>query len=347
MNNMPIMQIKDLLKQSEDALIFPAFSLQIFEGQSVAIYSNINVRRALLDMLSGETAISDGEITVGQWRLSARKSAYHPEMGILFADDAMYKRLNVNEHFRFFKQLYGAKSPIDDLLHAVRLEPKKYEKTKSLSHSEKKRVRMAKLLFQDPSLFVFEEPTQNVDFENKSIFYKLVENLQQGGKGVLILTENMKSAVALADRAYHLDEKGLRVIEAAEKEIAAVEGPTPEEETVRPLKFEKIPTRVDEKMVLFDPPEIDYIEGRSGQSNIYVNGEAFPGIFTLAELEARLKPYGFFRCHRSYIVNLQKVCEIITWTRNSYGLILDDKARTEIPLSKTKMAELKEMLGLK
>ncbi|MDR0435024.1 MAG: LytTR family transcriptional regulator DNA-binding domain-containing protein [Gracilibacteraceae bacterium] len=37
-----------------------------------------------------------------------------------------------------------------------------------------------------------------------------------------------------------------------------------------------------------------------------------------------MKPYGFFRCHRSYIVNLQKVREIITWTRNSYGLILDD-----------------------
>jgi ABC-2 type transport system ATP-binding protein len=242
--------------------------------------------------------------------------------------------------------LYESKSLIDDLLRAVRLESKKYEKAGNLSHSERKRVRMARLLFQDPSLFVFEEPTQNVDAETKGIFYKLVENLQNSGKGVLILTENMKSAVASADQAYHLDEKGLRAIADAEKELAAREGPAPGEETARPLKFEKIPTRADEKMVLFDPPEIDYVESLCGQSNIYVKGEAFPGIFTLAELEARLKPYGFFRCHRSYIVNLQKVCEIITWTRNSYGLILDDRARTEIPLSKAKMAELKEMLGL-
>ena len=65
------------------------------------------------------------------------------------------------------------------------------------------------------------------------------------------------------------------------------------------------------------------------------------------ELEERLLPYGFFRCHRSYIVNLQKVREVITWTRNSYSLVLDDRAKSNIPLSKGKMAELKEMIGLK
>ena len=49
-------------------------------------------------------------------------------------------------------------------------------------------------------------------------------------------------------------------------------------------------------------------------------------------------PFGFFRCHRSYIVNLQKVREVITWTRNSYSLILENKEKTSIPLSKAKMA---------
>lgn len=76
-------------------------------------------------------------------------------------------------------------------------------------------------------------------------------------------------------------------------------------------------------------------------------GEAFPTTFTLQELEERLIYYGFFRCHRSYIVNLQKVREVITWTRNSFNLILDDDPKSSIPLSKAKMSQLKEMLGLK
>ncbi len=38
---------------------------------------------------------------------------------------------------------------------------------------------------------------------------------------------------------------------------------------------------------------------------------------TLSEREARLTGFGFFRCHRSYLVKLQRVREVITWTRNS------------------------------
>ena len=110
---------------------------------------------------------------------------------------------------------------------------------------------------------------------------------------------------------------------------------------IQPVRFEKIPTKVNEKIVLFDPPEIDYIESNDGQSSLHINGEEFPTMFTMNELEERLQHFGFFRCHRSYIVNLQKVREVITWTRNSYSLILDDEKKSNIPLSKTKMAELK------
>ena len=81
--------------------------------------------------------------------------------------------------------------------------------------------------------------------------------------------------------------------------------------------------------------------------HLHINGEEFPTTFTMNELEERLQHFGFFRCHRSYIVNLQKVREVITWTRNSYSLILDDEKKSNIPLSKSKMAELKVMLGLK
>nr|WP_235918146.1 LytTR family transcriptional regulator DNA-binding domain-containing protein [Paenibacillus lutrae] len=141
---------------------------------------------------------------------------------------------------------------------------------------------------------------------------------------------------------------------AAEPDEAAVAAETAKDEddaepevTSQPVRFGKIPTKMNDKIILFDPPEIDYIESSEGQSNIYIKGDVYPSAFKINELEERLRPYGFFRCHRSYIVNLQKVKEIVTWTRNSYSLILEDQAKSSVPLSKTKMAELKEMLGLK
>lgn len=112
------------------------------------------------------------------------------------------------------------------------------------------------------------------------------------------------------------------------------------------FQLNKISAKVEDKIILFDPQEIDYIESRDGQSYLYTRGEGFPTGLTLKELEQRLSHQGFFRCHRSYIVNLQKIREVITWTRNSYSLSLVDKKSSEVPLSKSKLNELKELLGV-
>ncbi|URN95846.1 MAG: LytTR family transcriptional regulator DNA-binding domain-containing protein [Candidatus Pristimantibacillus lignocellulolyticus] len=115
---------------------------------------------------------------------------------------------------------------------------------------------------------------------------------------------------------------------------------------VRPVRVEKIPAKVEDKIILFDPTEINFIESSDGLSMLHVKGETFPCMLTLNELEQKLKAFGFFRCHRSYIVNLQKVREVITWTRNSFSLILDDNKKSSIPLSKGKLDELKTILGI-
>jgi ABC-2 type transport system ATP-binding protein len=75
-----------------------------------------------------------------------------------------------------------------------------------------------------------------------------------------------------------------------------------------------------------------------------VDGQ-LPTQFTLTELEDRLVPSGFFRAHRAYLVNLQHVKEVIPYTRNSFTLVLDDPAESEIPLSKASARALRELLG--
>lgn len=244
---------------------------------------------------------------------------------------------------------------LEQIIHLTQLQEKKNKRIRDLTFSEMKRVQYGRLLIQAPSLFVFEEPDLNVDMETKRVFINITRKIQEIGKSILILTGNMESAVTVADCVYRLDEDGLRIIETETEEDAAEEKDTeliPAEETdnekgPKPIQLNKIPTKVNDKIVLFDPPEIDYIESNDGQANIYIKGEAFPSSLTLTNLEDRLQHFGFFRCHRSYIVNLQKVREVITWTRNSYSLILDDKEKSQVPLSKTKMAELKDLLGLK
>lgn len=63
---------------------------------------------------------------------------------------------------------------------------------------------------------------------------------------------------------------------------------------------------------------------------------------TLDGLKDRLALQGFFRVHRSYLVNLQHVRSIITWSRNAYTLRLD--CDREVPLSKHRIGALRRML---
>ena len=56
---------------------------------------------------------------------------------------------------------------------------------------------------------------------------------------------------------------------------------------------------------------------------------------------------GFFRCHRSYIVNVQRVAKVERFTRNSFNLTLSDAAHSFIPLAKGRAEEMRATLGMR
>jgi ABC-2 type transport system ATP-binding protein len=350
---MAILKITNLEEHDEHTVVFPPFSLEVSAGEAAAVHTNTNVRNVLLSMFMGTMPISNGEIRVNEISAAIDKRKFLTGIGIFSLNDGLYERLTAKENFSFYKNLYGSEISIEEGLRAVQLDAERNQQVRKLSYSQKRRVHFGRMLFQNPALFIFEEPDQNIDLETKRVFIKLIRKLNQNGKGVLILTGNLESALAVTNKVYRLGETGLQELDVLQDELdtAAQEqhaGLLSEETpAVQPVRFEKVPTKVNDKIVLFDPPEIDYIESSDGQSNIFIKGEVYPSVFTLAELERKLHPYGFFRCHRSYIVNLQKVREVVTWTRNSFTLVLNDASKSSIPLSKGKMAELKEMLGLK
>lgn len=336
-----VLQFIDAEKRIHDALVFPSFNMAIGKGQVVAIHSSVNIREQLTALLLGTAKLSQGELLINGDGPNGQTS-----IGFLFLQIGLYERLSIQEMLHFTKRLYTSTASIQSVLESVQLDEKRKEKIKQLPFSERKRVQLACLLIQNPDVYVLEEPDQNLDLESKRIYISVLDQLRNEDKAVLILTGNLENAIIAADTVFQLDGNGLQPVQigTAQGEPADT---VKEIELSQPVRFEKIPTKVKEKIVLFNPPEIDYIESNEGQSFLHIKGEAFPSVFTLQELEERLLPFGFFRCHRSYIVNLQKVREVITWTRNSYSLVLEDAQKSTIPLSKSKMAELKEMLGLK
>jgi two-component system LytT family response regulator/two-component system response regulator LytT len=67
---------------------------------------------------------------------------------------------------------------------------------------------------------------------------------------------------------------------------------------------------------------------------------------TLDELQEQLDPSVFWRVHRSHLVNINKVKEIVPWFNRNYLLRMKDEKATEIPVSRNHTKRLREYLKL-
>ena len=67
---------------------------------------------------------------------------------------------------------------------------------------------------------------------------------------------------------------------------------------------------------------------------------------TIEELQSSLDPETFWRVHRSYLVNINRIREVIPWFKSSYQLKMDDKKQTEIPVSRAQTRRLRALLKL-
>jgi len=88
---------------------------------------------------------------------------------------------------------------------------------------------------------------------------------------------------------------------------------------------------------------VDWIGVEGEQAVVHVGDDAYPVRRTLAELASRLDPATFFQAHRSVIVNLDRVQEVIPWFKGSHKLRLTTGA--EVDLSRRRARALREILG--
>lgn len=108
----------------------------------------------------------------------------------------------------------------------------------------------------------------------------------------------------------------------------------------------QIPARKGDKIYLVSMDDINFINVQREYTFLHTDSDKFLTNHSLAELENILDPSKFFRAHRGYIVNLQKVREITKAGASSYELTMDDPSRSKIPMSRRQSSELKRILNI-
>lgn len=113
-----------------------------------------------------------------------------------------------------------------------------------------------------------------------------------------------------------------------------------------PIKLEQIPVQKGDTIVLVPKEDIYYIDTKYEYANIHTYSDSYLTTYSLTELEKSLDRNMFFRTHRSFIVNLKKVKEIIKISRNSLIVALSDEKASRVPVSRRQATLLKETLGI-
>jgi cell division transport system ATP-binding protein len=195
-------------------------SLHIEEGEFVFVVGNSGSGKStLIKLLLKELEPTDGVITINGRNLNAirRKQIprYRRNVGVVFQDFRLLKDRNVYENVAFAQRVIGTsvrtiRSSVPMMLSMVGLAAKYKSYPKQLSGGEQQRVAIARALINRPKILLADEPTGNLDNHNAWEIMKLLEEINQRGTTVVVVTHNLDIVKAMKKRVITM-KKGVIV----------------------------------------------------------------------------------------------------------------------------------------
>lgn len=185
-------------------------SLDIEPGEFVFIVGDSGSGKStLIKMLLKELDPTEGSVVVNGKDLTKMKKRHVPEfrreIGVVFQDFRLLKDRNVYENIAFAQRVIETstkkiKKRVPEMLKLVGLAAKYKSKPRELSGGEQQRVALARALVNNPTLLLADEPTGNLDPKNSWEIMKLLEEINERGTTVLVVTHNHEIVDAMKKR---------------------------------------------------------------------------------------------------------------------------------------------------
>ena len=175
-------------------------SLKVKKGEFVFIVGDSGSGKStLIKLLLRELVPTDGEIYVNGVNLSKLRRRqvpkYRRNLGVVFQDFRLIKNWNVYENVAFAQRIVQTpnrliKRNVPAILSIVGLASKYKAKPMQLSGGEQQRVAMARALINKPPILLCDEPTGNLDPKNSWEIMKVLEQINNRGTTVIVVTHN-------------------------------------------------------------------------------------------------------------------------------------------------------------
>ncbi|MBQ3029586.1 MAG: cell division ATP-binding protein FtsE [Agathobacter sp.] len=200
-------------------------NLEIEDGEFVFIVGDSGSGKStLIKMLLKELEPTQGTITIDGKVLGKIKRRQIPKfrrnIGVVFQDFRLLKDRNVYENIAFAQKVIGEpnrsiRKKVPNMLALVGIAAKYRSYPKELSGGEQQRVAIARALINEPSILLADEPTGNLDNNNAWEIMKLLEEINDRGTTVIVVTHNLEMVKIMKKRVITI-QKGLVVSDSGQ-----------------------------------------------------------------------------------------------------------------------------------
>jgi cell division transport system ATP-binding protein len=185
----------------QDHLVLTAVNLTIRKGEFVYLVGKVGSgKTSLIKTLNGQLPLKEGTGNVAGYNLSEIKPREIPflrrKIGIVFQDFQLLIDRSVNDNLEFVLRATGWKDNtviekrINEVLEKVGLTLKGYKMPHQLSGGEQQRVVIGRALLNEPEIILADEPTGNLDPETSEGIIRLLKDISNTGRAVVIATHN-------------------------------------------------------------------------------------------------------------------------------------------------------------
>ena len=190
-------------------------SITIEDGEFVFIMGrNGSGKTTIFKLLMKEEELTSGRIVVNDMNLGKMPRSYVPKyrrrLGVVFQDFRLLKDRNVYENVAFAQRVIGASSrrireSVPAMLQMVGLSSKYKMYPHQLSGGEQQRVAIARALINRPEVLLADEPTGNLDSHNAMEIMKLLEEINEMGTTVVVVTHSHEIVEKMQKRVIYME----------------------------------------------------------------------------------------------------------------------------------------------
>ena len=212
----------------DDFLVLSDVTFQIKQGEFVYLIGKVGSgKTSLIKTMNAELPLKEGTSEVAGFQLEKLKRKFIPnlrrKLGIVFQDFQLLIDRSVYDNLLFVLKATGWKnnseieSRINDVLEKTGLEYKHYKMPHQLSGGEQQRVVIARALLNNPDIILADEPTGNLDPETSESIIKILFDISNSGRAVIMATHNYTLLKKFTARTLKCEDGKLSELEVTEE----------------------------------------------------------------------------------------------------------------------------------